>query len=382
MKRPWSETIDEMASITMKINGLQQKRANLNATLLERELAESKVEMQRFIHDAHITSLRNNRSEDEYFNPPESRVATATTLRHVFNVGELSLLILRHLGPCELAMLVRVARDFRPLVTTAFPILAESLLFDYVVGSAPYISDTNPRAVGIKDSLSTYTRLVVMYNQLPIERRLPIEVILSLWHHCMLSMRTHGMATRIESDDACFIGYAFAYNPETHRVIRLCDLNLYTIGKQRSVLEDVADRLGQKGCILPADLMPYCRYDDLCKLEMKRVVNVMTPTETYLVENDGITLLTKSGFQLYYCDPLYMASGYARKFGTLAIVSRADGDIRRRVPQGSVKYQPVPTNTDPFFDHYAQRLYMEAGDRIVYPRDLTLHFNTVRSLLS
>ena len=376
-----------MDTLSLKIAEMKQRRDDVNKTLVEHELVKSRTDIQRFMHNAHIARfppLRDNTPEAMYFNPPECQEANATTIRHLFNLGDVALLVLRQLGPCELAILVRVARDFRPLVTNAFIVLSNDLLTSYMVGAASNITGAKI-SIKFADTPSHAVNMAaIKYANLPVDRRPPVEELLSLWYHALLVTRMHAMVMSHKRDRPCFIPYAFAYHAESGRLVRLGDLNLYSITDREDVLRGVSYRLNQKPgkyhCDTGLDTrLPYCRYGDLCKMSMERLEDIMVPAETHIFSKDSITPFTKSGYEVYYCDPFYVAPESKKYFKGTGHKVHHNGDIRRF--DGKLTPGSMPSNRSPFFDHYAMRIHINGAPRVVYKQNLGSHLKEVNQLL-
>lgn len=377
MKRSYIHARNKIDILSKQIASLEQKRESVNNDLIENEKFESRTEIQRFIHNAHLfrfPPLRNNRSESEYFNPPLCRTPTSITLHDIMRFNDVVPFVLAHLGPCELTMLATVAHDFDRIVGEILPCIIDTLVHNYTVGietgvpsQRKYVMDASATELAMKTTMKKYKEMVP-------EKRPSIREVLRVCHTCICLTRKYGTPLLIDKHKSCFVQYAFAYHTETRRLIPLSNLNCYQFNEAHKVFTGVSYRLRmlQVGRFLEdyknEEMLPYFRYDDLCHVDMERILDHKTkPYESYLFESDSITPFDKSGYQVYYCDPSRVPTdSMVLERGEL--FAGFDGTDFSNRKKDLAKDKCCPTNRSPFFDHYTMRAQIESPGKHLYVR--------------
>lgn len=282
---------------------------------------------------------------------PSEKIETlnTTTLFDVIMLDELFIPILCQLGPCELAMLVRVSRDTRERATRILPSIGQNLLFEYVIGSSPYALENENL---ITDKLVHYHTAALAYTALPSDKQPPIEVLLSLWHTIMTTERKTTMATLHDTRDKCYTKYAFAYERATRRITPLDKLELFEIA-----------------------------FTDASTILLSRIDEVVAPRETYFAKGGKLTRFNKRDYMVFYCNPfLMLAPGQGGERGRLLVHNNGDILHHREVTH---QKESLPHNKAPFFDHYAQRCHIERkGTNGKHMISSMKHFEQVLSLLT
>ena len=290
-----------IASYNKKLEELDAKRHELRLKidtkikeLINIEKERSLSEQQRFLHNAQIRRipiLRSNRVSVA----PES----GPNLVDLLDYKDISLLVLDHLGPLELAMFSRTCPRLYKTTTDAFLVLAPGFLERYV--PKRYFDETNSdRAIQVREIVPKMKNLITKQIE---DRTASLGQLLRIWYQFLDMYRDHDPVDFTTRRDRRYDQHiVFVYNRETGSYTPASQLNLFKMHNYKKAKIEFEQRWADTGLQMPENIVPYFNYSELSKASLAPLGHVLTLSKKILlIEPDQPYIELVSNLRLVFC---------------------------------------------------------------------------------